>query len=221
MRYCFKIYSKPNISFLSFQMQEAMHSTVGWRCGWNRYLLDFEVLKRKTGQDIFLQCLITSQDVTTHRSRNQGDNARNPHEKSFIYHVMVGDKKEQVCVKAFQSLYGTKISRIRRLRNLLLLGKSPQDLCGKKSPVNAIPGVDRLKIREHIESFPVKESKFAGKVIKYLDSRLNVQIIYKMFKEKHPNVKCSYQFFVDFFKENYNLKFGRPQIDCCPKCEEL
>ncbi|CAH1098460.1 unnamed protein product [Psylliodes chrysocephalus] len=39
---------------------------------------------------------------------------------------------------------------------------------------------------------------------------------------KHPecqNVK--YKFFLKYFHENFNLSFGRPQIDVCSKCEEL
>lgn len=175
----------------------------------------------KNEQDVFLQSLISSQDVKKHRPRKQGEAARTPHEKSFNYYVMVGDYREQVCVKAFQSLFGIKISRIRRLRNLLLLGKSPKDLRGKQTSSNTIPGQVRLAIREHINSFPVKESKYAGKVIKYLDSRLTLKTMFQMFKEKHPDMKCGYSFFCKFFNENYALKFGRPQIDSCPTCEEL
>ena len=94
-----------------------------------------------------------------------------------------------LCVDAFKSLYGIKISRIRRLRSLLVLGKSPKDLRGKKLGTNAIRGNVRLLIREHIESYPVKQSKYAGKTTNYLDARLNVKILYSMFKEKHPEAK--------------------------------
>ena len=52
----------------------------------------------------------------------------------------MGDAKEKVCVDAFKSLYGIKISRIRRLRSLLGLGKSPKDRRGKKLGTNAIRG---------------------------------------------------------------------------------
>lgn len=175
----------------------------------------------KNEQDIFLQSLINSQDVQTHRPRKKGEEARPPREQSFTYHVMVGDQKERVCLNAFKSLYGIKISRIRRLRTLLLAGKSPKDLRGKKLGTNAIPAATRLLIREHVERFPLKESKYAGKVIKYLDARLNIKLIYNMFIEKHPGIKCSYKFFVGFFMENFNYRFGRPQIDCCCTCEEL
>lgn len=39
--------------------------------------------------------------------------------------------------------------------------------------------------------------------------------------QKHPDNKISYKFFWTYFKENYDLKFGRPAKDTCPTCEEL
>lgn len=175
----------------------------------------------KNEQDVFLQSMIDSRDCKQHRPRNQGEGSRPAHEKSYTYNVMVGEQRHQVCLEAFKSFYGIKISRIRRLRTLLLAGKSPKDLRGKKLGTNAITGATKLLIRNHINSYPLKESKYAGKVMKYLDARLNLKIMYQMFLEKHPNEKCSYKFFTVFFKDNFNLRFGRPQIDCCCTCEEL
>ena len=156
-------------------------------------------LETKNEQDVFLQSLITSMKVKTHRPRKEGAEGRVAHDFSFTYEVLVGDAKEKVCVDAFKSLYGIKISRIRRLRSLLVLGKSPKDLRGKKLGTNAIRGNVRLLIREYIDSFtsifalfhritsdkrsyPVKQSKYPGKTINYLDARLNVKILYSMFK---------------------------------------
>ena len=42
-----------------------------------------------------------------------------------------------------------------------------------------------------------------------------------MFKKKHPEAKCSYKFFLGYFKDNFTLRFGRLQIDSCCTCEEL
>ena len=159
--------------------------------------------------------------VKTHRPRKEGAEGRVAHDFSFTYEVLVGDAKEKVCVDAFKSLYGIKISLIRLLRSLLVLGKSPKDLRGKKLGTNAIRGNVRLLTRGHIESYPVKQSKYAGKTINYLDARPNVKILYSMFKEKHPEAKCSYKYFLSYFKDNFTLRFGQPQIDSCCTCEEL
>ena len=45
--------------------------------------------------------------------------------------------------------------------------------------------------------------------------------MYDTFCYKHPGIKVSFVFFRRYFKENFNLRFGRPQIDVCSKCEEL
>lgn len=45
--------------------------------------------------------------------------------------------------------------------------------------------------------------------------------MHKMFLEKHPGSKITYAFYRRFFKDNYSLRFGRPQVDACSKCEEL
>ena len=85
-------------------------------------------LETKNEQDVFLQSLITSMKVKTHRPRKEGAEGREAHDFSFTYEVLVGDAKEKVCDDAFKSLYGIKIIRIRRLRSLLVLGKSLKDL---------------------------------------------------------------------------------------------
>ena len=89
-------------------------------------------LETKNEKVKFLQSLITSMKVKTHRPREEGAEGRVAQDFSFTYEVLVADDKEKVCVEAFKSLYGIKISRIPRLRSLLVLGKSPKDLRGKK-----------------------------------------------------------------------------------------
>ncbi|KAG8307592.1 hypothetical protein J6590_016034 [Homalodisca vitripennis] len=80
-------------------------------------------LETKNEQDVFLQSLITNNKVKTHRPRNEGVDAK---------------AAQKVYLDGLKSLYGVNISRIRRLRSLLLTGKSPTDLRGKKLGTNAI-----------------------------------------------------------------------------------
>ena len=108
--------------------------------------------------------------VKIHRPRRKGAEGRVAQDFSFTYEVLMADEKEKVCVDAFKSLYGIKTNHIPRLRSLLVLGKSPKDLRGKKLGTNAIRDNVRLLLREHIESYPVKQSKYAGKTINYLDA---------------------------------------------------
>lgn len=127
----------------------------------------------------------------------------------------------KVCYKAFLALHAITDKRVKRLRNLALIGKNPKDNRGKKRSVNKLSAETREILRQHIESFPVKTSHYSGKNKQYLDARLSVYKMHCLLKEKYPNLKCSYQFFLQFFNSNYNLSFGRPQIDCCCTCKGL
>lgn len=42
-----------------------------------------------------------------------------------------------------------------------------------------------------------------------------------MFRIKHPDIKVTYHYYLKFFRENFILHFGRPQVDTCNKCEEF
>nr|CAI5843105.1 unnamed protein product [Callosobruchus analis] len=45
--------------------------------------------------------------------------------------------------------------------------------------------------------------------------------MYNLFCSKYTDVTVSYYYYRQFFHENFNLHFGRPQVDTCTKCEEL
>lgn len=78
-----------------------------------------------------------------------------------------------------------------------------------------------MRIHDHIQSFPVKESHYTSREYHYLDARLNVRIMYDLYKEKYPNTSTKYKFYLKYFNENFNLSFGRPQKDSCCTCESL
>lgn len=42
----------------------------------------------------------------------------------------------------------------------------------------------------------------------------------ELFQTKHSELSVKYEFYSRFFKENFSLRFGRPQINTCSKCEE-
>ncbi|XP_063229450.1 uncharacterized protein LOC134534793 [Bacillus rossius redtenbacheri] len=176
-------------------------------------------LPTKNQQDTFIQSLIDIHDVDRRRPRKK-EGARIV-DKVYKYYVIIGHVKREVCYKAFLSLFAITDKRVKRIRKLALLGKSPVDERGKTSSANTLPPEVREKIRNHILSFPVKCTKYTGKTKSYLDARLSVKSMYNLFKDKNPDINCSYQFFIKFFNENFSLSFGRPQVDCCCTCEEL
>ena len=66
-------------------------------------------LGTKNEQDMFLQSLITSMKVKTHRPRKEGAEGRVVHDFSFTYEVLVVDAKEKVSVDALKAFMVLKL----------------------------------------------------------------------------------------------------------------
>ncbi|KAJ4443849.1 hypothetical protein ANN_05636, partial [Periplaneta americana] len=69
--------------------------------------------------------------------------------------------------------------------------------------------------------FNVTRSLLRGKETHYLDARLNIRTMYELYCSKHEGTKVKYDFYRQYFGDNFNYRFGRPQIDTCCMCEEL
>lgn len=110
--------------------------------------------------------------------------------------------------------------RIRRVRELKVAGKTPEDKRGKNVS-NQVSDELRHSVNDHIRSFPLKESHYSGKKIYYLSADLNIKGMWKLYREKNPEIKVSKAFYYSHYKNNFNYPFGRPQVDTCCKCEEL
>ncbi|KAK4880397.1 hypothetical protein RN001_008543 [Aquatica leii] len=108
-----------------------------------------------------------------------------------------------------------------RIKLLLCNNETPEDKRGKNVESNLMGEQYREEIREHISCFPIKTSHYSNKDYKYLDARLNVKIMYSLFKEKYTNSPVKYSYYIKFFKQNFELHFGRPQVDVCNTCEDL
>lgn len=180
----------------------------------------FYSLKEKNDQDIYLQGLL---EVVNVKRRSKTENDGNTKQKtcSFHHYVNFEGKRQKICQKAFLSVFSIGIKRLKRLKFLLKQNEFPYDKRGKNLKGNAISEDDNILIRQHIESFPVKEAHYSNKDYQYLNSRLNIKILYNLFKEKYPSSRIRYSYFVKYFHEHYDLHFGRPQVDTCCKCEEL
>nr|CAH7751890.1 unnamed protein product [Callosobruchus chinensis] len=137
---------------------------------------------------------------------------------------MYHNKRVSVCKSAFMSLYAVSHFRIQRLNTLLCAGQSPRDLRGQHhNRPYAIKDEWLQKIKNHIESFPVKTSHYSNKNYHYLDANLNVKIMHDLFIKKNPDLRglVKYEFYLKYFNENYSLRFGRCQVDVCSECERI
>jgi len=97
---------------------------------------------------------------------------------------------------------------------LLSKNEIPRDTRGKHVS-NFLPGDLVADMNNHIASFPYKIAHYTSKDYRYLSSTLNVKIMYNLFKNKFPNHKICYSSYYNYFKENFDLKFGQPQTDAC------
>lgn len=140
---------------------------------------------------------------------------------SYYHFLSVNGKKIKVCLHTFLTVHAISADRLRRIKKLLCSNDIPQDKRGKHPKGNAISDEVQGLIREHINLFPTKQSHYSGRDYYYLDARLNIKIMYNLFCSKYPNSAVSYYYYRKFFYENFDLHFGRPQIDTCNKCEEF
>lgn len=88
---------------------------------------------------------------------------------------------------------------------------------------NALPDAIICKIHAHISAFTTKETHYGSKLLKYLESTLTVKKMYEMFCLENGDLakRVKYEYYLKQFNENFGYRFGRPQVDVCPTCEEL
>lgn len=179
----------------------------------------FYEIGTKNEQDIYLQGQIQVCGVQRRTTNNAPGNEKRT--RSYTHFVKIGGKNIKVCQKAFLSIHSISKQRLQRIKVLLSNNQTPEDKRGKNVKSNVVGQQHREEIREHISCFPVKTSHYSNREYKYLDAELNVKIMYSLFKERYPNSPVKYSYYIKFFKENFDLHFGRPQVDVCNTCEDL
>lgn len=113
----------------------------------------------------------------------------------------------------------------------------PSDLRGRHSQrPNMIPENIVQQLNDHIKSFPKRESHYGREKSDkfYLSPELNIKIMHQLYLKKYEhhcyevlpqgeNVMplITYDFFVRYFKQNFNYSFGRSRTDTCKKCDLL
>ena len=105
----------------------------------------------------------------------------------------------------------------------------PLDGRGKHSKHLKIPESIRQQIDEHIRGFPVMKSHYSrahhNKRRKYLSPLLSVAEMHDLYLKKYeadadkPTV--SYNYYLKYFNENFNMSFGYPRADTCGMCDSL
>lgn len=100
--------------------------------------------------------LININDIINRRPRKDSPRVNIA---SYKYNLIVGSSRQEVCLKAFCCALDISVKRIRRIRNLKIAGKNVDDQRGKHISYS-LPDDTKMKVREYIESFPIKESHY-------------------------------------------------------------
>jgi hypothetical protein len=92
----------------------------------------------KNEQGLFLQDHIDAIEVQRRRSGEKEETtiSRGPRTASFKYYVVNKTVRTEVCFKGFLLLYDISEKRVRRIRNLKLLGET-QKLCFRRFEVKS------------------------------------------------------------------------------------
>lgn len=199
----------------------------------------FYTLESKNAQDLYLQTLVEAKEVSRRSICRQnieqtingsGDiqtNQETPksfkRNHTYVYYIKINNELTPVCKNVFLNIHKISADRMKRICQLLLKGESPRDLRGKSRSGNALSGNICVLIHQHISSYDIKQTHYGGKPKQYLDARLTVKKMHEMFIDKNPELEnvVKYSFFLNYFKENFDLTFGRPQVDVCCQCESL
>lgn len=191
----------------------------------NKILRDFNLMKTRDDQNLYLCGLITVYEVQRRRPRKAEDDA-NLHSATYVYRVRITDntqtKDVPVCFKAFMAMHGISQQRLKTLKKSLQeTGNAPLDMRGKHNnrPRKLTEDV-KNKVMEHIRSFRGRKSHYSlhesSKI--YLPEELNVKKMYDLFQYKDL---LSYESYRSIFVNNFNIGFGYPRSDTCGKCDEF
>jgi len=143
-----------------------------------------------------------------------------PKKYTRMYYLPVVNDKIAVCKTWFLSVLQVSDKRVRVVTNKLRGNQLRKitDQRGTHVPKNKLSEHIYNEIVQHIESFPKMESHYARKDSKklYLDSDLNISIIYRLYKEKvqKPVSKSSFR---NIFS-SFNYSFHTPKKDSCNDC---
>ena len=141
-----------------------------------------------------------------------------------IYSVVAYDTKIDVFQDTFLGLHGIQRSRLRK--KVFNFHDEVCDQRGQHGNQKKLPDEYRDKVRQHIQSFPARESYYSrsqNRLHLYLDSKLCVADMHRMFIGEHPELKGKVLEWVyrDIFDYEFNISFGFTRSNICDTCEKF
>lgn len=131
----------------------------------------------------------------------------------------------QVCKNTFMHVFAITKRRIETLVSAKKNGEVvfTEKRCNKAQK-SKFTAADVDFVIDHVNSFPRDESHYerrkSNKV--YLSQDLNINRLYRAFKEKYSDSNITYKFYYKTFKKKFpQVSFHRPRTDTCSKCDLL
>ena len=155
----------------------------------------------------------------------------------------------KICQKAFILIHGFGKKRVEVLRKKVASGSlcpEPDQRGKHDNRPRKVPEIIHEKVREHIMSFPARESHYSrhknsGRM--YLSADLSIERMYNLFLEKNDPEYIEYKkmqesgttstteiekkpvvskhYYHDVFVQEFNIHFGYPRSDTCDICDRL
>lgn len=143
---------------------------------------------------------------------------------TVMYNLQINGKMLNVCKKMFQNVYGIGRGRLDVIINKKKKSKSGISPKSGKGKSQNFQQEERIKILNHIQSFPAFESHYSRKNTSrlYLSQNLNIQKMFDLYKEqcsKNGESSPSNWLYRSVFAET-GLKFKLPSVDTCKTCDE-
>ncbi|KAF2892168.1 hypothetical protein ILUMI_14005, partial [Ignelater luminosus] len=173
-------------------------------------------------QDTYLQNLITPKAVVWRRAVEGESVKKKPPSSSYKCSVLCSSGRKEVCKEAFATLHGITDNRIRRVCNLLLMGKYPKDLREKRTPAIAKSVSESVDYMQNLmlPCIPIQDTfylqQLSVNVFNIHDMKTEKSFIYAVGK-KGPNEV--YSFIVDFIMKEIiseEVKHLHIFMDGCP-----
>ena len=152
----------------------------------------------------------------------------------FIYHVRLSNgDNTKVCKQAFCQIHGITKRRVEKLCTKLVSGVLfSGDNRGKhKNRPHSISDELKAQVRDHINSFPSRESHYSrqdNRTKKYLNEGLSIARMHRLYLQKYEPDRQEKQppqlkewLYRKIFNEDFNISFGYPRSDTCETCDLL
>jgi len=157
-----------------------------------------------------------------------------PKGNTFVYRVHVSSGNcIRVCKQTFCQVHGIGKRRVENLCAAMTSGvlSCSDDRRKHKSRPHAIFENLKEQVRQHISSFPSRESHYSqpsNKDRKYLPEGLSIARMHRLYLEKHePDLqdgekpKVKEWLYQKIFTEEFNIGFRYPRSDTCETCDLL